>query len=166
MSLDERSYSNQGTTGVRPHTCPLLVNEGPERCDYEFTDRESRYKHYLLEHTPEDAGLFPILTAPEADAQADGPQRSRGRHVGWRRLKNTLQPTDGHDVPQALAQHIEQIDADDLLQFSDDRRTWTVTDVVTETFDDTDPRDTQYAVRLRNDPVRETAQVVGLVLNR
>lgn len=38
----------------------------------EFTDHESRYKHYLCEHTPEDAGLSPTRITLEADAQADG----------------------------------------------------------------------------------------------
>ena len=68
MSLDERSYPTQGTTGVRLCTCPLLLEGGPERCDYEFTDHESRYKHYLDHHLPEDAGLSPLRTNLSNDA--------------------------------------------------------------------------------------------------
>lgn len=60
VSLHHRTYPNQGTTGVRLLTCPLLVDGGPDRCGYEFTDHESRWKHYHDEHTPVDAGLSPL----------------------------------------------------------------------------------------------------------
>lgn len=80
--------------------------------------------------------------------------------------EDTPNSEDDHEVPHALAERVKRIDEGDLLQFNDDRRTWDVTDVVTETFDDTDSRDSQCAVRLHYNPTRETPQVVGLILDR
>lgn len=81
--------------------------------------------------------------------------------------------TPEHQIPLQLVGRLKEIDESDFIQFNDDRRTWIVTDVVTQSFDEyergekTDPRESQIAIRLRYESsAREQTQVAGLVVDR
>ena len=62
MSLEYKRYAGKGAVCNRLTTCPL--------CPHEFGAFENRWKHFLDEHDPEDAGLTPL---GERNPDADGP---------------------------------------------------------------------------------------------
>ncbi|MFC7047263.1 hypothetical protein ACFQH6_19310 [Halobacteriaceae archaeon GCM10025711] len=52
MTLETRSYQGQGITGTILTECPLLKHGEP--CGHNFSKHESRWKHFLDEHTIDD----------------------------------------------------------------------------------------------------------------
>lgn len=64
VSIETRVYS-RGRRTHRITGCPF--------CGHEFEDWEPRWKHFLDEHDPEDAGLSPAgEVAPDHDAPLFG----------------------------------------------------------------------------------------------
>lgn len=56
--LELITYEGRGCVRTRLTGCPL--------CGQAFDDHEPRWKHFLDEHEPEDAGLSPVGERPEA----------------------------------------------------------------------------------------------------
>lgn len=54
MTLEYYEYDDCGVVMTRFVDCPL--------CGYEFGHQEPRWKHFLDDHTPDDAGLSPLGT--------------------------------------------------------------------------------------------------------
>jgi hypothetical protein len=59
--LETYEYDETGVVGNRLDVCPF--------CDHGFADHEARWRHYLDDHDPEDAGLSALGSIPE-DADA------------------------------------------------------------------------------------------------
>ena len=57
MTLQRTEIPGQGVVRVSLTACPL------GDCGHEFEKYEPRWRHYLDDHTPEDCGLSPRLTA-------------------------------------------------------------------------------------------------------
>ena len=59
VALEFNRYAGKGAVRNRLTACPL--------CGHNFERHEPRWKHFLNEHDPEDAGLSPLgQTPPEA----------------------------------------------------------------------------------------------------
>ena len=67
MALDvERSGALEISSYERSVKVYRLV--GCPFCDHEFEDSEPRWKHFLEEHDPEDAGLNPLGEESDSDS--------------------------------------------------------------------------------------------------
>lgn len=72
--------------------CPLCE-------DYEFSENEHRWKHFLQEHAPEDAGLAPIGERAASQSLFDATFNETGRTLEeWGRVLWVIIDENGHDA--------------------------------------------------------------------
>jgi|GEM_PF-2328400 len=71
--------------------CPL--------CEHEFEENEARWKHFLQEHEPEDAGLAPIGERAPSKSLFDAAFEETGRTLEeWGRVLWVIIDENGHEA--------------------------------------------------------------------